>query len=191
MKRTPIPQPDGFQVSPHIWSSFVGQPAFFRLSGPGGLVRFIQDAKTTREGETLRASRTAGDCWFDERAFSTLRERAKAELHRQFGKQKSGVQFRALVGLYLRLCLRSDLAVSKDWNEFDRYAVLPLRPNDEVVALVGRIKEQPAYSQGHPAHLPAELAGLRLPGSEEQFIMDFQFPANQSAERRILGPFFF
>ena len=91
---------------------------------------------------------------------------------------------------------RQDPAVIAHLNAENAYteamtaSTQPLR--DALYAeLVGRIKEQPAYSQGHPAHLPAEFAGIRLPGGEEQFIMDFQFPANQSAERRILGPFYF
>jgi hypothetical protein len=191
MKKVPIAAPKDFKVRPQILSSFAGQPEFFRLMGPGGLVRFVQDARMNRDGIQLQPSRTAGDCWFDERVFSGLRERAKAELHGQLRGRKPSAPFRSLVGLYMRLCLRDDLAVSKDWNEFDRYVVLPLRPQDEIVALVGEVKQQPVYSVGHPDHLPAEMAKIRLPGGADQFILDFSYPANMNAEKRLLGPFAF
>ena len=43
--------------------------------------------------------------------------------------------------------LRSDLAICKNWTEdFDGYVTLPLGPQDSVVALVGRIKNQPYYN---------------------------------------------
>ena len=91
----------------------------------------------------------------------------------------------------MRLCLRQDLAVSKNWNEFDRYVVLPLRPQDSIVALVGRIAPQPPYSKDYAGKLPAGLKTIPLPGGQEQFIVDFDCAANRAAKPRVLGPFHF
>lgn len=189
MKIVPTEKPADFRVSSEIWSSFAGAAKFCRISGLGGLARFVQDAKVTREGEALKASDIPGWNWFDERVFTMMRERAKAELRAQSRSLKPGVPLRAYVGLYMRLCLRQDLAVSKDWNEFDRYLVLSLRPQDSIVALVGRIAPQPAYSDKYAGRLPAGLKMIQLPGGDQQFIVDFNCSLNHSARPRVLGPF--
>lgn len=75
---------------------------------------------------------------------------------------------RALTGLFMRLARRQDLAIFKDWTQdFDGYAVLPLRPSDSLLALVGPIREQPYHSrlrERDKRHALAESKNIRLPG---------------------------
>jgi hypothetical protein len=140
--------------------------------------------------------------WFDEAFFTQLREKAKADLHRQGLNRQSPTftPFRQLVGMYMKVCFRGDLAVCKNWTEnFDNYAILSLRPSDSLVAWAGTIKPQPYFDpNGRPiastpdlqaAYELAEKNGITLSGMQQQFVVDFDFPANAPLKTRILGPF--
>lgn len=190
----PATTPLHYKISEEVLRSFASPPRWCRLSGAGGLVRFIQEAKTTALGEDLEASRLAGLFWFNELLFSQTRQQAKAELLGQFSSaMPQGSSMRALTGLFMRLALRQDLAICKNWTQdFDGYAVLPLRPADSLLALVGPIREQPYYSRlrkRDKRHALAESKNIRLPGGAEQFVVDFSLKENRAFERRILGPF--
>ncbi|MEO6789276.1 MAG: hypothetical protein ABI318_24390 [Chthoniobacteraceae bacterium] len=89
--------------------------------------------------------------------------------------------------MYVMHSLRSDLAICKNWTEdFDGYVTLALGPQDSVVALVGRIKDQPYYSPKNqrsevdPRHEVAVKAGVSLLAAEDQYVIDFQCPANHA-----------
>ncbi len=194
MNRQSTTAPLHYKVSDEVLRSFASPPRWYRISGPGGLVRFLQEAKTTASGEDLEASRLAGMFWFNELLFSQTRQQAKAELQNQIGStQAPGSSMRALTGLYMRLALRQDLAICKNWTQdFDGYAVLPLRPSDSLLVLAGPIREQPYYSRlrkRDKRHALAESKNIRLPGGAEQFVVDFSLKENQAFESRILGPF--
>lgn len=122
-------------------NSFEGLRTFYRVTGPGRLVPLMQFGQ-----------RRAGEYWFEEQVFERLRQRAASELMQQnAGSQPFAASMPSMVGLYMKLCLRSDLAVCKNWTpNFDSYVVLDFRPTDSVVALVGRIKSQPYYSKPVP-----------------------------------------
>jgi hypothetical protein len=194
MNHQPATAPLLYKVSDEVLRSFASPPQWCRLSGPGGLVRFIQEAKTTASGEDLEASRLAGMFWFNELLFSQTRQQAKAELQRQLSDGPQTVaSMRGLTGLYMRLALRQDLAICKNWTQdFDGYAVLPLRPMDSLLVLAGPIREQPYYSRlrkRDKRHALAESKNIRLPGGAEQFVVDFSLKENRAFESRILGPF--
>ncbi|WP_395739908.1 hypothetical protein [Prosthecobacter sp.] len=194
MKQQPANPPAHYRVSQEILMSFAAPPRWCWLSGHGGLVRFLQEQKTTSDGQDLEASRLAGMFWFDEILFSSTRAQAKSELHAQFPKgPPQGTTLRSLTGLFMRLCLRQDLAICKNWTQdFDGYAVLPLRPQDALLALVGPIREQPYYSKlrkRDKRHALAESKNIRLPGGAEQFVVDFSLKENRAHEGRIMGPF--
>ena len=191
MLKQAIPEKDGFSVKPEIQQSFATSPGFFKLTGPGRLIRLVQFGKTTRTGEILQPSRFAGDCWFEERLFQRLRASALAELATQNGTQSGTAQYtprKDLMGLHMKFNLRDSLAVSRDWNDFDAYVSFSFGPNEAVVALVGKIKGQSYYSVNNPGHAGAESAGISLPGGEDQYVIDFSFPANRRLANRINGP---
>jgi hypothetical protein len=194
MNRKPANPPSNYVVSQEVLNSFAAPPRWCWLSGHGGLIRFLQEEKTNSSGEDLEASRLAGMFWFNENLFSSVREQAKQELHYQFqNNPPQGASLRSLTGLFMRLSLRQDLAICKNWTQdFDGYGVLPLRPQDSLLALVGPIRDQPYYSKlrkRDKRHALAESKGIRLPGGAEQFVVDFTLKENRPHERRILGPF--
>ena len=195
MKLVPIKPSEAFALTPDQRQSFATGPMPYRISGPPGLARLVQRGR----GKT-------GAFWFNEKVFSDLRAKAKADLA---GSPASGhalgSSLKEMVGLYMKLCFRNDLAISKDWTEnFDAYAILPLRPVDALIAWVGPIKNQPYYSKPIAGkyskaefavrmqlHQQALKGGVGLVASEQQFVIDFDFPANKVQADRILGPFDF
>ena len=196
MTRKPANPPANYVVSQEVLKSFAAPPRWHWLSGHGGLIRFLQEEKTNSSGEDLEASRLAGMFWFNENLFSTVREQAKKELHERFqSSPPQGASLRSLTGLFMRLSLRHDLAICKNWTQdFDGYGVLPLRPQDALLALVGPIREQPYYSKlrkRDKRHALAESKGIRLPEGAEQFVVDFTLKANRPHERRIMVNFNF
>jgi hypothetical protein len=172
-------------------TSFAARPGYFKLTGPGRLVRLIQVGKTTREGEELKGNRIDGQFWIEERVFLSVRSEAQRELASQSATapQPFVVPMRSLVALYMKHSLRSDLAISKDWTpDFDRYVTLSLGSNDSLIALVGPIKNQPYYSQADPRHELGEKAGVSLIGNADQYVIDFNLPENRPFVGRIMGP---
>jgi hypothetical protein len=196
MTRRPINPTAAFPLTAEQRLSFAGAPAPFRLSGPPGLIRLVE-----------KGGLKAGAFWFGEPAFSRLRAQAKADLARQHPGEKEPFArpMKEMVGMYMKHCLRQDLAIRKNWTEnFDSYAVLPLRPQDALVAWVGKVRPQPYYSKPDPRGLTkeeyaarmhvfeqAEAGGVSLMAGEDQYVIDFRFPANRMLEQRILGPWEF
>ncbi len=186
MKMVEINAAEAFQPSADAWNSFEGLRRFCRVIGPCRLVRLMQ----------LGGDRP-GQYWFEEEVFERLRRRAARELMQQnAGREPFAASMQSMVGLYMKLCLRSDLAICKNWTpNFDAYVVLDLRPTDSVIALVGRIKSQPYYSKPVPGEpdYPAKLELYRLAESgkislqalEDQYVIDFKFGPNQSMASRI------
>jgi hypothetical protein len=182
MTKTPVTPQEAPPLSHQNRQSFAGAPSPYRISGPLRLVRLMQNGRA-REGEF----------WFEERVFNRLRQRAMRDLTRQSAAngQPFASSLQVLLGLYMKHCLRSDLAISKNWtSNFDSYVVLALSPQDSVVGWVGRIANQPYYSPPNPADPDyakkkeiydlAESAGVSLLAAETQYVIDFKFPANQS-----------
>ncbi len=143
-------------------------------------MRLVQLAQTTRTGEVLAPSRFTGEFWFDESLFQRLRSMARADL--------AGNASGDLVGLHMRFTARDALAVSRNWNEFDATISITIGPGESIVALEGRTREQPYFSQGHADHAQAKSAGISLPGGEKQYVVDFNYPANLRFATRIVGP---
>ena len=196
MKITPIKPTEAFSLSLDEQRSFRGAPTPCRISGPPGLVRLVQNGR-----------RAVGAFWFEEPVFTRLREKARLDLAAQNpgNKEPFSIPMKDMVGLYMKHCLRSDLAICKNWTaDFDSYAVLPLRPVDSLVAWVGKIADQPYYSppshgtlskkeyQDQMAiHDRAEAGGIRLLATENQYVIHFDHPANRPFESRIMGPWEF
>jgi hypothetical protein len=196
MKKQLIPPTTAFPLTAEQRLSFATAPTAYRLSGPPGLVRLVQNGGLK-----------TGAFWFSETVFSRLRAQAKADLARQSAGHKEPFSrpMKEMVGMYMRHCLRQDLAICKDWTEnFDSYAVLPLRPQDTLIAWVGKIRPQPYYAKPDPAKFTkaeyadrlrvfeqAEAGGVSLLAGEDQFVIDFRFSANRALESRILGPWEF
>ncbi len=186
MKKLEIKPSEAFQPSADAWNSFDGPRKFYRVSGPGRLVRLMQLGR-----------RREGEFWFEEQVLENLRRRAARELLEQNkGRPPFASSMQVMVGLFMKLCLRSDLAICKNWTpNFDAYVVLDLRPGDSVVALVGRIKSQPYYSKPDPRdpeyasklelHQLAESGAISLQAIEEQYVIDFNFAPNRAAVSRI------
>jgi hypothetical protein len=194
MNRKPIHESQGFRVSPETRRSFAGNPTFHELSGPGTLVRLVQFGKTTYDGLELRSNRVSGEFWFEEELLLSLMRQARSELTQQqaAAKQPFSTPMPVLIGNYVRHCLRADLAISKDWtNDFDAFVRLRLMPADRLVALVGRVARQPAYSDKHPQHEAIVANNVFLEGRATQYVIDFNFPANCPFVGCILGPFRF
>jgi len=194
MKQKPLRNTEGFAYSADLAATFSEPPAFFELSGPGTLVRLVQSKKTTYDGLRLDNSRRDGFFWFEEELLIRVRNRARLELTRQqaAAPQPFAAPLRALVTLYMRHYLRDRLAVCKDWtNDFDGYVRIRLLAGDKLVALVGPVAKQAAYSDQHPQHQAVVAKSIWLEGQATQFVVDFRFPANQPYGARILGPFEF
>ena len=97
-----------------------------------------------------------------------------------------------MIGLYLRLYLRPNLAVRKDWKEnFEAYVSLELRPPDGLYALVGPIAEQPYYSPTDPRHPQAAASGIALSGGVTQYYVNFNYRPNLPLAERITGSVYF
>ena len=189
MKHTEIKESEAFKPSVDALNSFDGVRKFYRVTGPGRLVRLMQFGRDR-----------VGEYWFEEQVFERLRRRAVRELMQQnAGKEPFAASMQSMVGLYMKLCLRSDLAICKNWTpNFDAYVVLDLRSTDSVIALVGRIKNQPYYSKPVPGepdydaklemHGLAESGKISLRALEEQYVIDFTFPPNRALVSRIQEP---
>jgi hypothetical protein len=199
MKKKPIPDNQGFQISPETRRSFSGRPTFFDLSGPGTLVRLVQFGKSTYDGLELNPSSISGrpgkpTYWFQEEMLLNLLRQARQDLMQQQAADKKpfSTPLPILIGNYVRHCLRMDLAVCKDWtNDFDAFVRLRLMAQDHVTALVGPVARQPAYSENHPQHQAVVAKNIFLAGQATQYVIDFNFPANRPQVSRILGPFRF
>ena len=192
MNKKPIPDSQGFQVSPATRHSFSGPPNFAELAGPGTLVRLVQFGKTTYDGLTLNQSRISGEFWFEEELLLRLMRQARADLMQQQAqsRQPFSSPLPILIGNYIRHCLRADLAISKDWtNDFDAFVRLQLMPQDRLTALIGSVARQPAYSRTHELHDAVVAKGIWLEGQAPQYVIDFSFPANRVFSGRIRGPF--
>ncbi len=196
MKIVPIKPAEAFSLSLEEERSFRGKPIPCRISGPPGLVRLVQQGR-----------RKTGAFWFEEPVFTRLREKARLDLAAQNpgNKEPFSISMKEMVGLYMKHCLRSDLAICKNWTEnFDSYAVLPLRPVDSLVAWVGMIADQPYYEKPKPGdytkaeykaklaiYEQAERGGVSLLAREKQYVIRFDHAANRSFESRIMGPWSF
>ena len=189
MKKVEIRATEAFKPSVDALNSFDGVRKFYRVTGPGRLVRLMQFGRDR-----------VGEFWFEEQVFERLRQRAAQELMQQnAGREPFAASMQSMVGLYMKLCLRSDLAICKNWTpNFDAYVVLDLQAADSVVALVGRIKSQPYYSKPLPGepdyeaklelHRLAESGQVSLQALEEQYVIDFTFGPNQALVSRIQEP---
>ncbi len=133
-------------------------------------------------------NRRDGSFWFAEQDFFRLKGQAAADLRGQGGSD----QLRKRLGMYLRLQLRDFLAVRRDWTpSFDGYVVLSLPAGASVIALVGRVNEQPVYSSDFPGEASARQAGIILPGGLTQYVIRFGFEPNRHARKCIIPPFEF
>jgi hypothetical protein len=167
-------------------NSFQGAWRACRIIGPARLVRLLSHCGQAPEGQMYSANRLDGSYWFAETDLLKIRAAAEADLKSQ-ASQGQGVNSTRL-GLYLRLRLRSLLAVSRDWTpSFDYYAGLTIPSSGLVTALAGTIKEQPVYSPDFPGEASAREAGLKLEGGFKQYVIRFDFPANKAALKWI-GP---
>jgi hypothetical protein len=180
MNKTPIPDSAGFEKRPDWAATFASPPQFFQIAGPATLVRLVE-SKQGRDGAF----------WFEEDFFSRIRQKARLELSRQQAQSKPGFNnsLDSLITVYMRHVLRDALAVSKDWaDNFNGYVRVRLFPDDKLVALVGPIARQPAYSDAHPQHAQVVAKDIWLEGRATQYVVDFRFPANRALLQRIQGP---
>jgi hypothetical protein len=130
-----------------ILKAFVGFPKSQTLTGPMTLLRGTSDANPA---PLKRQNNPFGGWWFPEEFL--------LKLHEQFGRipmpellHRSGV----------RGNLRSSLALTLNWNEFEELWCLQLNQGERLTALVGATSEQ---------FLDSELEGLgRLVGGAQQF----------------------
>lgn len=156
MNQTPLATGEkGVPIHHSTNNSFASPPQFKWLSGPGTLVRLVQFGKTTYDGLLLRESRISGEFWFEESLLLNLRRHARADLTQQqaTAKQPFSRPLDELIGNYVRHCLRNNLAICKDWtNDFDAFVRVRLERGDQLMALVGPVARQPAYSQSHPQY---------------------------------------
>jgi hypothetical protein len=203
MTLVPLKVSEAFPLNVDQRASFEGTPTPYRISGPPGLARLVGPEDPRRQ----RDNRKTGFFWFEEPVFTRLRDKARAELMRLdvSSGEKRAKPSCELTGLYMKFCLRGELAICKNFTPiFDGYAILPLRPVDSLVAWVGKIKDQPYYSKPRPEGLTkaeyqeqmqayelAEAGGTSLVAQEKQYIVDFNFPANKPFANRILGPWRF
>jgi hypothetical protein len=168
MNTKSIPDSSGFTKTPEMSASFAAPPAFFELAGPGTLVRLVQSKKTTYDGLRLGNSRRDGLFWFEEALLVRVRNQARLELTRQQAEAKRpfSAPLGSLATLYMRHYLRGDLAICKDWtNDFDGYVSMRLLAGDRLVALVGPVAKQPAYSPQHPQHQVVVAKSVWLGGA--------------------------
>lgn len=185
MNKRPIPDSSGFKPTHEQLASFASKPEFFELSGPGTVVRLVQYNRLAAE------HLQPGGFWFEEELMVRVKNEARLELSRQ--QKQAGrpfsTPFSSLVTLYMRHVFRNSLAVSKDWtNDFDGYMRMRLFPGDNLVALFGTARRQPAYSTVHPQHETVIAKNIWLEGQATQYVIDFRFPANQPYVKRIVGP---
>jgi len=191
MTRKPITGTSGFPTTPQMLATFASPPSFFELSGPGTLVRLVQFKKTTYDGLNLENSRLNGSFWFEEEFLVRVRNRARTDLMQQ--QAQAGLpfanSFSDLVSNYMCHYLRNDLAICKDWtNDFDGYVRMRLLQGDRLIALVGPVARQPAYSSNHPQNAKVVANNVFLDGMATQYVIDFRFPANQAYAKRIQPP---
>lgn len=189
MNQKPVSDPHGLAKRPDWLATFAGAPRLCELSGPGTLIRLVQFEKTTYDGLQVGNSRREGSFWFAEELLVRVRSEAKLELARQAVKTPFRRPMAELVGNYMRHVLRDVLAVSKDWtNDFDGYLRMRLFPGDKLLALVGAVKRQPAYSETHPQHETVLAKSIWLEGLATQYVIDFSLPENKPYVQRIQGP---
>lgn len=192
MNQKAIPDVHGFARRSDWLATFAGAPTSCELSGPGTLIRLVQFAKTTYDGLQVGNSRRDGAFWFAEDLLVRVRSEAKLELARQAAGRPFRTPMAELVGNYMRHVFRDALAVSKDWtNDFDGYLRMRLFPGDKLVALVGAVKRQPAYSEKHTQHEAVVAKDIWLEGLAKQYVIDFSLPENKAYAQRIQGPFEF
>jgi hypothetical protein len=186
-----LPGPAPYTIRHEVMLSFAIPPRHARLKGPGSIVRFIDSNAKAPPAPAGLVSRYAGEFWFDHNLLLLVRRQAYAELtqQRKQAKQSMANSLTSLIGLYLRLYLRPNLAVRKDWKEnFEAYVTLELQPTDSLYALVGAISPQPYYSPADPRHAQAAAEGIDLSGGVTQYYVNFNYPPNLSLARRIAGP---
>jgi hypothetical protein len=158
-----------------------------RILGPARLVRLLSHAAQAAEGQMYEANREDGPYWFEEADFLKIKAAAAAELKAQGRLSDPRARFKFLVGMYMRHELRNVLAVSRDWTpSFDYYLVLAIPAGASVIALEGTIGDQPVYSNDFTDQPTA--AGMRLIGGLRQYVIRFDFPANQQAVKWFEGP---
>ncbi|HEY3853927.1 MAG TPA: hypothetical protein VGO67_06010 [Verrucomicrobiae bacterium] len=197
MNKTLLSKDKGWAIDGNQQSTFGGEPSFYSLSGPGSLVRLVQIGKTNYYGLQLEPSHRDGAFWFDGDFFQRLSRDAREDLLRQQAgnKQPFSRPLNDLVGNYLRHWLRNYLAVSYDWTmDFDAYVRLRLEPGDALVAAVGPVAEQSAYSPQDPSYAATKnikLTGKGIHGQAIQYMVNFRIPANTRFTQRIHGPFLF
>ena len=189
MNQKPIPDAHGVTKRPDWLATFAGPPKVCELSGPGTLIRLVQCEKSTYDGLQLGNSRRDGAFWFAEELLVQVRSQAKLDLARQAAGKPFQRPMPELVGNYMRHVFRNELAVSKDWtNDFDGYLRMRLFPGDKLVALVGTVKRQAAYSDRHPQHQVVVANNIWLEGQATQYVIDFSLPENKPFAQRIQGP---
>ena len=189
MRLIPLPPTILFDGRADVYQTFSGKPIYYRLKGPVTLMRLVQLERLDRDGLTTKASSTEGEFWFEQELFGQLQRHSEAELLRQAAHDKKTylTEPNRLSTLYMRFTLRDNLAISKDWTKnFDAYVTLKLGPSDAVLALVGRVKAQPYYSEKSPDHDAAK--DLVLPGAKRQYVINFRSPHNKPLTSRITRP---
>jgi len=160
------------------------------LTGAARLVRLLSHAGQSPEGQMYSANRLAGSFWFAEDDFLKIKSQAEADLKSQATQNQGKNSMR--LGMYLRHQFRSLLAVRRDWTpSFDCYARLTIPMNGSVVALIGKVNEQPVYGQNFPGEASAREAGIKLDGGLTQYVIRFDFLANKAALNWIQSPLSF
>lgn len=159
-----------------------------RLHGPAMLVRLLCHAGVAAEGQPFNANRQDGSFWFGQSDFRRLRSAAEAEIHQQ-NKGQFRASTKSLAGLVMKDRLRGLLAVRRDWSpRFDYYVDLLVPGGKHLVVLYGVVEAQPIYSPSFDGHEAAKRTGEILPGGLTQFVIDFDFPANQPLKSCIGEP---
>lgn len=172
----------GFPIhDPDILPSFQVAPTFCEVSGPGALVRLVSSAGARRMVEY----------WFEEALFLRIRDQARRELREQqaaSGKPFSS-PFSSMVALYMRHCFRDRLAVCMDWgNDFGAYRRLPLTAQDKLIALVGPVSRQAAYSEKDPQYQAVVANDVWFRGQATQYVVDFSDSRNVPLNGRVSSP---
>ena len=169
-----------------VLASFEGAPTFVELWGPGTLTRLIQFDRLADEQVH------PGRFWFEEDFLQGVRNLARTDLAHQANGNPFTTPMNELIGNYMRHVFRNDLAVCKDWTDhFDGYLRLVLPPGKRLVALVGSVKKQPAYSPKDPQHEVVVARNVWLQGNATQYVVDFSFDQNVPLKTNIEGPFAF
>ena len=186
--------PVAHPIRPEVMTSFGIPPRPAQLKGPGAIVPFVDSNQKAPPPPAGLASRYAGEFWFDANLLQLVRRQAYDELTKQRREagQPMANTLASMIGLYLRLYLRPNLAVSKDWKEnFEAYVTLELQPSDSLYAYVGPIAEQPYYSRDDPRHSQAAARGITLSGGVTQYYVNFNYRPNLPFAQRITGPVYF